>query len=142
MKSEVRLICDLKDEMHDIETVWEACSWGWNSNQDRMISIFSNRWKNFVLYVESRPVAYAGLVSDHNVYALVVDMMVNPDYQKKGLGKRLVRHIVETCKSEDIKVLKLISSEQGKKLYSSTGFEVCSENAPGMMMKLYELNNE
>lgn len=125
----------------DLKEVWESCSWGWIPDESRMISIFDNRWKNLVLYCDEKPVGYAGLISDHNVYALLVDMMIMPDFQKKGLGKKLLEYVVELCKSEDIKVLKLISSEQGKKLYSSTGFDICPESSPGMMMKLYEVNN-
>ncbi|OUR93535.1 hypothetical protein A9Q84_18875 [Halobacteriovorax marinus] len=129
-----------EDAKKDIKVVWKSCDWGWNDNDSKkMESIFKNRWKNFLAYVEGTPVGYAGLISDHNVYALIVDMMVEPTYQKKGVGKALMERIVSECKSEDIKVIKLISSEQGKRLYKSYDFDICPNESPGMMLKLYEL---
>ena len=104
-----------------------------------MKSVFINRWKNFLAYIDKKPVGYVGLISDHNVYALIVDMMVVPSQQKKGIGKVLMEKIISTCKSEDIKVIKLISSDKGKRLYESSGFNICPEDSPGMMLKLYEL---
>jgi len=138
----IETIHDINMSLKDFKVVWDACSWGWSPDESRMISIFDNRWKNVVLYSGDTPIGYAGLISDHNVYALLVDMMINPDFQKQGLGKKLLEYIVDLCKSEDIKVLKLISSEQGKNLYSSIGFEICPDSSPGMMMKLYEVNND
>jgi len=131
---------EFENTKQDIETVWRSCNWGWNSKSpERMKSVFVNRWKNLLAYIDGFPVGYAGLISDHNVYALVVDMMVEPTYQKKGIGKALMDKVVSECKAEDIKVIKLISSEQGKKLYESFNFDICPNESPGMMLKLYEL---
>ena len=137
----IEIVFSTSEQLSDVKEVWDSCSWGWNPDESRMISIFNNRWKNLILYCDDKPVGYVGLISDHNVYALLVDMMIMPEFQKKGLGKKLLEYAVKLCKSEDIKVLKLISSEQGKKLYSSIGFDICPVSSPGMMMKLYEVNN-
>jgi len=132
-------LVNTSEDFKDIEIVWRLCNWGWNDKgPERMKSIFDNRWKNIIAYLDDHPVGYAGLISDHNVYALIVDMMVAPDYQKKGIGKSLMTKIIKECKENDIKVIKLISSENGKKLYESFDFDICPNEAPGMMLKLYE----
>ena len=87
MNIEIKKV-DFESDKQDIEQVWKSCNWGWNEKDPkRMESVFKNRWKNFVAYLEDEPVGYVGLISDHNVYALIVDMMVNPVQQKKGIGK-------------------------------------------------------
>jgi GNAT superfamily N-acetyltransferase len=131
---------NFEDSKKEIECVWRSCNWGWNDKEpERMASIFKNRWKNFVAFSKGQPVGYVGLISDHNVYALIVDMMVDPTHQKKGIGRELMKEIISECKSEDIKVIKLISSEKGKRLYESSGFDICPEESPGMILKLYEM---
>lgn len=129
-----------ENDKKDIEYVWKSCNWGWSDKDpNTMESVFINRWKNFLAYVDNVPVGYVGLISDHNVYALVIDMMVEPSQQGKGIGKALMENLILECKLEDIKVIKLISSEKGKKLYESFNFDICPEESPGMMLKLYEL---
>ena len=142
MNIKIKCVDDLEN-LKDIESVWRLCNWGWNDkNSSKMASTFKYRWKNIIAYDNEVAVGYVGIISDQNAYALVVDMMVSPAKQKNGIGMALMEKLVSECKKADIKMIKLISSVEGKKLYESCGFEVCTDETPGMMLKLYELQNK
>ncbi|MGL4737430.1 MAG: GNAT family N-acetyltransferase [Cellulosilyticaceae bacterium] len=62
-----------------------------------------------------------------NIYTL-------PDYRKRGLAGKLVNSIIDYAKENEIKRLWLNSSEQGKSVYTSCGFEEV-ENAMELYLK-------
>jgi len=58
--------------------------------------------------------------------ALLEDMIVNPIYQNKGIGKRLVAYVLEYLKNKKIKRVTLLTdgdNEKGHNFYKSLGFE-------------------
>ncbi|MCT4642745.1 MAG: GNAT family N-acetyltransferase [Bacteriovoracaceae bacterium] len=125
------------NDLQDIEVIWRSCHWGWDeSSPSIMETIFNYRWKNIIAYADKKPIGYAGLISDQNVYALIVDMMVIPDFQRQGVGNKIMNKIISECKGNDIKIIKLISSTEGKKLYQSFNFDICPNESPGMMLRL------
>ncbi|MGY5870913.1 MAG: GNAT family N-acetyltransferase [Candidatus Thorarchaeota archaeon] len=55
-------------------------------------------------------------------YAYLSNMFIEPEYQRKGLGKMLIDYIVEFCKVEKIGLLFLHASDKGLPLYQFLGF--------------------
>jgi GNAT superfamily N-acetyltransferase len=56
------------------------------------------------------------------VYAYLSNMYVEREHRRKGVGKALLRHVFEICKSEGIGLLFLHASDDGIPLYESEGF--------------------
>lgn len=53
----------------------------------------------------------------------ILNIYTRPNYRKRGLAGKLVNIIIDYAKENEIKRLWLNSSEQGKSLYISHGFE-------------------
>lgn len=56
------------------------------------------------------------------IYAYLSNMFVEHEHRRKGIGKALVKHVIEVCKSEGIGLLFLHASDDGLPLYESEGF--------------------
>jgi len=63
--------------------------------------------------------------------AFISEMCVLPDYQRKGLGKALMKNIILECSRKDIKRIVLavtVSNVGAYKLYEKNGFKKVSDN--------------
>ncbi|MFW9812516.1 MAG: GNAT family N-acetyltransferase [Candidatus Thorarchaeota archaeon] len=57
------------------------------------------------------------------VYAYLSNMFVEREHRGKGVGRKLLKHVIDVCKQERIGLLFLHASEHGKPLYESEGFK-------------------
>lgn len=54
--------------------------------------------------------------------AWVVNMFTEPEYQRRGLARRLVQAMIDWSRAEGMRYLYLHASDAGRSLYESTGF--------------------
>jgi len=54
--------------------------------------------------------------------AWVVNMFTEPEYQRRGLARRLVQEMIDWCRAEGMRYLYLHASDAGRPLYESLGF--------------------
>lgn len=56
------------------------------------------------------------------IYAYLSNMFVEHEHRRKGVGKALLRYVVDVCRDEGIGLLFLHASVEGLPLYESEGF--------------------
>ncbi|MFX1270704.1 MAG: GNAT family N-acetyltransferase [Promethearchaeota archaeon] len=56
------------------------------------------------------------------VYTYLSNMFVEPEHQGKGIGRVLLRHVIQVCKEEGIGLVILHASSHGAHLFRSEGF--------------------
>ncbi|MFW9863311.1 MAG: GNAT family N-acetyltransferase [Candidatus Thorarchaeota archaeon] len=56
------------------------------------------------------------------VYTYLSNMFVEPNHQGKGIGRALLRHVIQVCKEEGIGLIILHASTHGFQLFRSEGF--------------------
>jgi GNAT superfamily N-acetyltransferase len=83
---------------------------------------------------DSKPVGLARLVSDGGYIAIIVDVIVLPEYQGKGIGKSLMKKVIDFIKS-DLKegqtvFVNLMSAKGKEAFYKKLGF---TENPSDIM---------
>jgi GNAT superfamily N-acetyltransferase len=54
--------------------------------------------------------------------AWVVNMFTEPEYQRRGLARRLVQEMIDWCRAEKMRYLYLHASDAGRSVYESMGF--------------------
>jgi len=54
--------------------------------------------------------------------AWVVNMFTEPEYQRRGLARRLVQEMIDWCRGQGMRYLYLHASDAGRSLYESVGF--------------------
>ena len=56
------------------------------------------------------------------VYAYLSNMFIEPEFRRKGFGKKLVEHVIKHCQKARIGLLLLHASDMGLSLYRDLGF--------------------
>jgi N-acetylglutamate synthase-like GNAT family acetyltransferase len=76
----------------------------------------------FSVYVGSAPVGFARVVSDHAVFAYLMDVFILPPWRGKGLSKQLMQTIVAHPDLQGLKLF-LLRTSDAHGLYRQFGFE-------------------
>ncbi len=109
---------------------------GWNKlygfNIDELYWAIDNSWYVLSVYHLEKLIGFGRIISDGIHHALLVDIIVHPDYQNKGIGGELVEKLLKHCKRFKIRDIQLFSTEGKAQFYKNYGFEPRPENAPGM----------
>ena len=88
----------------------------------------------FGAYVASQQIGFARVISDRAVFAYLADVFVLPEFRGRGIGKGLVRTILEHPELRDLKVF-LLCTRDADGFYSQFGF--CALPNPEEMMGRY-----
>lgn len=72
----------------------------------------------------------------------ILNIYTSPNYRKRGMAGKLVKTIIDYAKVNDIKRLWLNSSEQGRPLYLSYGFEQVGNTMELIFERRVENNHE
>jgi N-acetylglutamate synthase-like GNAT family acetyltransferase len=94
-----------------------------------------NSWQWVSVFDGGRLIGIGRLISDGALYALVCDMIVLPEYQNRGIGSSILKMLKDKCAEHNIQRVWLFSAPGRSDFYLRNGFEIRTENAPGMQMK-------
>lgn len=89
-------------------------------------------WFMISVYYEERLIGFGRVISDGVIYALVVDFRVDPDYQGCGIGRMILRGLVQKCREAGIPDILLFSTKGKTDYYVRNGFRARPLDAPGM----------
>jgi GNAT superfamily N-acetyltransferase len=114
-------------------------STGWTSSMAVSDAAFKmaidNSWYWVSAFDEDKLISIGRLVSDGGLYAFVCDMIVHPDYQRKGIGKTILKMLTDKCIENKIRRVWLFAAPGRAEFYMKSGFEIRSGDAPGMQLK-------
>eukprot|EP00210_Caulerpa_lentillifera_P000449 g433.t1 len=79
-----------------------------------------------------RLIAMGRATSDHAFNATIWDIIVDPEYQGKGIGKCLVERMVRTLLRREITNISIFADKQVVKFYQKLGFEADPDGIKGM----------
>jgi len=67
--------------------------------------------------------------------AYVMNLVTLQEFRRRGIAKKLILHVLDTARSEGIRVVSLHASAEGHRLYEGLGFEI-SDSVPEMHLML------
>ena len=79
-----------------------------------------------------RLIGFARATSDHAFNATIWDVVVDPTFQNRGLGKALMQYTIQKLRSADISNITLFADPQVVEFYRRLGFMVDPEGIKGM----------
>ena len=91
-------------------------------------AVKASLWQ-LAVYDEKELVAYIRLVGDGYSVIFVQDLLVRPDYQRQGIGRRLLTEALATFPTVYQRLLATERSEKNLAFYQSLGFVELSEQA-------------
>ena len=124
-------------EMTDLLALYSSVGWTNYTNNPTMLeeAVKASLWQ-MTVYDKEELVAYIRLVGDGHSVIFVQDLLVRPDYQRQGIGKKLLEKALETFPHVYQRLLVTERSEKNLDFYQSLGFVELSEQAcTGMIYK-------
>ena len=79
-----------------------------------------------------RLIGFARATSDHAFNATIWDVVVDPKFQGRGLGKAMMKYTISQLRSADISNITLFADPQVVKFYQRLGFILDPEGIKGM----------
>ncbi len=114
---------------------------GWNKEygftEADLEQSIGKSWYSVSAYEEDNLCGYGRAISDGIHHALICEMIVDPEYQGRGIGKELLKMLVNKCKASKIRDIQLFCATGKKGFYEKNGFVVRNEQAPGMEIGTY-----
>ncbi|OQY05111.1 MAG: hypothetical protein B6I20_01790 [Bacteroidetes bacterium 4572_117] len=115
-------------------------STGWNKeyklDKEQVFKTLLNSWFLVSAYKEEKLVGFGRVISDGVMHALILDMIILPEFQRNGIGSVILAKLKEKCVSHNIFDIQLFSAKGKAGFYKNHGFSCRPENAPGMEIKL------
>lgn len=89
------------------------------------------------VYDEDKLIGFGRVVGDQGITFVVSDIMVDPQYQRKGYGDRIMKEIDDYFEqyAYDDSFILLIANKPADMLYTKHKFENLSETRCGMLRK-------
>lgn len=100
--------------------------------REQLYQAAKNSWFHISIYDQDRLIAFGRMISDGVYQALICDVMVDPTYQKQGLGKEIIEALLQKCKDSGIQSVQLFSAKGKQHFYEKLGFVEREHDAPGM----------
>ena len=112
---------------------------GWNAmyraSAEELIAGLRASWHHVCAYDTSRLVATGRLLSDGILYAVMFDIIVDPQYQRHGIGSEIVQRLLTHCQDAGIRDILLFSAKGTEPFYRRFGFGPRPAEAPGMILR-------
>ena len=129
------------NSLPDRQTFYELfITTGWNDkyqlNTLQLFQALTNSWFLVSAYENENLVGFGRIICDGVVHALILDLIIHPDYQNTGIGGKILDKLVEKCKQHQIRDIQLFCAKGYTGYYEKRGFKKRPDNAPGMEIKL------
>ena len=114
--------------MTDLLALYSSVGWTNYTNNPAMLeeAVKASLWQ-LAVYDEKELIAYIRIVGDGHSVLLVQDLLVRPDHQRQGIGKKLLEEALANFPNVYQRLLVTEHSEKNLVFYQSLGFVELSE---------------
>lgn len=117
----------------------KASYWG-NYRSMEMTQTTIEQSMCFGVYSEKEgQLGFARVLTDHVVFAYIMDVIIFEPYQGKGLGKKLIRYILDQPEITNVHTVAL-KTKDAHKLYDAFGFQKVGNSDMWMAMDKAKYN--
>lgn len=92
----------------------------------------AHTWFAVSAYDGERLVGTGRVIGDGILHGLIVDVIVDPKCQHRGIGSAIVARLVEQCRSHAVMYVQLFCAHGKRPFYERLGFVAREGEAPGM----------
>lgn len=117
----------------DIVKLYRAGGW-WKDSYDKSgIKLIIKDSFCFAVVIDKKTKKAVGMgrvLSDGISDGYIQDLVILPEYRKKGIGKKLTKLLVDYCKSKGVNWIALISEPNQEEFYKKIGFKEMKDYIP------------
>jgi ribosomal protein S18 acetylase RimI-like enzyme len=115
---------------------------GWNAEYhatpQELLKALAHSWYCLAAYDDEHLVGFGRIVTDQVLHAMIYDLIVDPDYQRQGLGSQILDRLVARCQEANIRDIQLFCARGKQAFYEKHGFVIRPTDAPGMQYRRKE----
>jgi GNAT superfamily N-acetyltransferase len=112
---------------------------GWNREYGmtpgELHAALERSWFLVAAYCDGKLVATGRVVSDGVFHALIVDVIVAPEWQGHGIGSAIMERLIARCRAARLRDIQLFAARGKAAFYQRLGFADRPADAPGMDLK-------
>ena len=95
---------------------------GWNRMENEYKNPLLTSYYHIAVYEKEVLIGYIDCVSNGVTDAYIQDLMVHPDYQRRGIGTELMTIMINYLKQKHIYMISIVFEENLKPFYEKFGF--------------------
>ena len=127
---------DTKDfEPKELQDLFLSVGWSSGHYPEKLVIAMKNSGSVFTVWNNEKLVGLINTLDDGIMTAYVHYLLINPEYQRKGIGKELVRLVSE--KYKDYLRIVLIAYDKEVDFYNRCGFTAGKEKTPMFITSLW-----
>jgi len=107
-------------EWEALEAIFHKVGWK-NHTKERIKPAFQNSAWVAIATVEGRIVGFGRVVSDRIFYAAIYDMVIDPDFQHRGIGRKIMEALLKRV--EKLPFVHLTSTLGNEPFYRKLGLK-------------------
>lgn len=115
---------------------------GWNDtyhlHAEQLGRALKSSWYAISAYAGEQLVGFGRAISDGILHALIVEMIVLPEYQGQGIGSHILESILSRCRENEIRDIQLFCARGKTGFYCKHGFVPRPDEGPGMQFQPLE----
>jgi GNAT superfamily N-acetyltransferase len=112
---------------------------GWNESyrltEDQLAEALRRSWHTVAAYDGGVLVGFGRTLCDGAAHALILDMIVLPGLQGRGIGSEILKRLVDRCRDAGIRDVQLFCARGKSAFYEKNGFTARPADAPGMELR-------
>jgi len=122
-------------EATDLQDLFLSVEWSSGHYPEKLVIAMQNSSTVYTAWYENRLVGLINVLDDSIMTAYVHYLLINPQFQGKGIGKTLVNHV--KAKYKDYLRIVLIAYNKETAFYENNGFEIGTEKTPMFITSLW-----
>lgn len=110
----------------------------WDTEKEMTEKALNNSLYSIVAVEGDKTIGVGRIIGDGGLYYYIQDLIVHPDYQNKGIGKRLMKELMNYIDKHAANgsFIGLMSAKGYAEIYESFGFKAREVDAPGMFLAI------
>ena len=112
----------------DLKDLFLSVDWSSGNYPDKLVSAMKNYETVYSAWDNDKLVGLISVMDDGVMTAYIHYLLVNPDYQRFGIGRKLIGMTKE--KYKDYLKIVLIAYDSALGFYNSCGFEISEDATP------------
>ncbi len=119
----------------DLQDLFLSVEWSSGNFPEKLVIAMQNSSTVYTAWDEDKLIGLINVLDDNIMTAYIHYLLINPEFQGKGIGKSLVTYI--RSKYKDYLRIVLIAYENETPFYMNLGFEIGDKKTPMFITSLW-----
>ncbi|MDR1341308.1 MAG: GNAT family N-acetyltransferase [Prevotellaceae bacterium] len=119
----------------ELQELFLSVNWSSGNYPDRLVAAMKNSATVFTAWDNQKLVGLINVLDDSVMTAYIHYLLIMPEYQHAGIGKKLMEMVIDKYKSF-LRIL-LVAYDRETEFYKHCGFEIGEEKVPMFITSLW-----